>query len=241
MNPKIFVTKIVAELTAESAHLENTYERLTESTRYWAFVDLKGSTNYRVANGPRKGYVRGEQFFTLVKRVLQANDEVDLIKEIGDAVFLASNEFRPLFETLLLIDYSAHMLEAQEAPSAYPFAIRIALGHGPAKRIMRPQNDYLGTPIDHLSRVMSVSPTSTDLVVEESAFQLAESILNEYGDFITVSSTLQVPTAKTKGALKNIYYREIVLDFNLMAVFKEFFVPWKDAMQKDATAATRRK
>ena len=120
-------------------------------------VDLVNSSNYRLLNGPKQGYVRGETFFTLIKNVISANNQVRLIKEIGDAVLLASDSLRPLIESIILINQISNNLKSTQPKELYPFEIRCGFSYGIAKKLIRPNEDFLGSSIDQLARIILVS------------------------------------------------------------------------------------
>jgi hypothetical protein len=62
----LYASKIQAEVLAEREVLEKAYRDYPDANLYWCMVDLAKSSNYRLAIGPERGYVRGETFFSLI-------------------------------------------------------------------------------------------------------------------------------------------------------------------------------
>lgn len=191
-------------------------------------VDLVQSSNFRLARGPKEGYVRGETFFVLVRNVIASCSDVRLVKEMGDAVFLATSELRPALESVVLIDQVAHQMAAIAGTADFPFSVRSAIGFGTAKRLVRQHDDFLGHPIDRLSRIMGVRSSNASIFLDDEAFRASGEILAEYAPAITISGSIQVPQEITKGMGKNVYYRELLLDRKELVAFEEHFVSWKE-------------
>lgn len=124
MDVNLYATKIQAEVLRTREESESAYDRLPDQPLFFGFVDLAGSSNYRIINGPKKGYVRGETFFALIRTVIQSCVEVRLVKEIGDEVFLSSNTIRTLLESLLLIEQTAVQLAGVAGEERFPFDVR---------------------------------------------------------------------------------------------------------------------
>ena len=227
MDVSLYTTMIQAEVLKVRDDLEAAYDRYADATFFWAFVDLVDSSNYRIAHGPKDGYVRGEAFFTLIRTVIEPCTEVRLIKEIGDEVFLSAPSFRPLFESLVLIDKTARNLALVVGTEKYPFAVRGRIGFGPGKRLIRPYEDFLGTPIDQLARLMSVRSEDCNFLLHDAAYAPSEDILNEYSDFLRVGNQKMVPEELSKGMQKPVYYRELAIDGTRLQEFRDHFLPWK--------------
>src|ERR1043165_3459691 len=89
-----YATKVNALVLKQREDMAAAYDRHSETNAFWAFVDLKASSNYRIARGPKKGYVRGETFFSIVRAVIAPAEDVRLIKELGDAAAMSSRCLR---------------------------------------------------------------------------------------------------------------------------------------------------
>ncbi len=232
MAPKVdfYATKIQANVIAERDDHEKSYDRLPDVPLFFGMVDLVKSSNYRLELGPKLGYARGETFFSMVRNVVSPCTAVRSIKEIGDAVLLVSTDARALTECLLLIDRVAHQLAAVAGDESYPFRVRAGLSFGLAKRLKRLNEDYLGSPIDQLARVLNAPDERTNLFIHEAAFDVIQGVLGDYDTFLSVSQSMQLSAAVTKGSSKPIYYRELIVDHGSLANFGENFKPWKDAL-----------
>ena len=211
----------------EREEIESAYERYPDPTLFWCFVDLVNSSNYRIALGPKDGYVRGETFFSLVNGVIAPCSDVRVIKEIGDSVFLAAATIRPLFECMILIDQTAHQLADVAGSLQFPFAVRAAIGFGAAKRLMRRHEDFLGTPIDQLARVMAVRSEVSNLLLQEEAYQPSQDILREYAPFLQVADPKMVSGEASKHQLRPIYYRELIVNRSALVEIRDHFAHWR--------------
>ena len=234
MQIAFYAARIQALVSQEVERLEAAYETYPDSTMFWCFIDLVGSSNYRIVHGPREGYVRGESFFTLVRGVIAPVSSIRLIKEMGDAVFLAAPSFRPLLEAVLLCDQVAYQLTGVAGTSDFPFGIRAGIGFGVAKRLMRTHDDFLGSSIDQLSRVMSVRSDKSNILVHEDAYTPSAEIIEEYADFLSVSEVSRVSSSSAKGMLKNVFYRELYVDRSRFSSYRSNFAQW-DPSRSSAT------
>ncbi len=122
MKLNFIMTKLQASIEGEQDKFVKNYIALPDDTKVWCMVDLANSSNYRLLNGPKLGYIRGETFFSLIKNVISKNNQVRLIKEIGDAVLLASDSLRPLLESIILISQIALNIRATSPKEMYSFA-----------------------------------------------------------------------------------------------------------------------
>ena len=156
MSVGLYASKIQAEVLSARDVLAKAYRDYPDSDAYWCMVDLAQSSNYRLNQGPEKGYIRGESFFSLINASIRPYAEIRVIKEIGDAVLIRSLGFRPVLEAAMLMLQAAKQLAFVAGDETYPFAIRLAIDFGAAKKISRPHEDYLGEPIDRLARIMAL-------------------------------------------------------------------------------------
>ncbi|MBE2185299.1 MAG: hypothetical protein IAE99_00820 [Rhodothermales bacterium] len=227
MDVSLYTARTQADVLKLRDDVEAAYDAYPDATLFWGFVDLSGSSNYRIAHGPKEGYLRGETFFALVRSVVAASTDVRLIKEIGDEVLLTSNSFRPLFESLILITETARQLAYVAGTQTYPFAVRSAIGFGPAKRLMRTHEDFIGTPIDQLARVMSIRSERSNLLIHEEAFSPSRDIITEYADFAEVGEPIMITASISKDMSRPVYYREVIIELSQLPRFKKHFEPWR--------------
>ncbi len=227
MDVNFYATKAHALVLKQREDMEAAYDRHSEMNAFWAFVDLKSSTNYRIARGPKKGYVRGETFFSIVRAVIAPAQDVRLIKELGDAVMLSCRDFTPLLESILLIDHVAHQIASNTDDVEFPFGVRAGISSGPAKKLIRDREDFLGRPIDELSRVMAVRSANTNILIHDHAFAAARDFLREYAEFLAVSESIMIPAPMAKGAAEAIYYREMIVNRGALGNFRNSFAAWR--------------
>jgi hypothetical protein len=230
-NVALYAARVYTQVLRHREGIEFAYERYGDTTRFWAMVDLVDSSNYRLLNGPRKGYVRGETFFSLVNEAITPYAEIELIKEIGDASLLCAGSLRPLLESLILVDQTAFQLRAIAGDEQFPFAIRAGISYGPAKRLNRPQGpqDYLASSLDQLARIMGIRSSDTNLFLHQAAYQNQEPIVEEYSAFLQISGPKVLSGTESKSMLQPIYYRELRIDRPALLAFESHFHPWRDA------------
>jgi class 3 adenylate cyclase len=231
MNVGFYAAKVQTQVMRYRENIEYAYERYPDTTRFWGLIDLVGSSNYRLLNGPGKGYVRGETFFSLVNEVITPYSEIELLKEIGDASLLAADSLRPLLESLVLADQVALQMRLLAGDEQFPFAIRAGISYGPAKKLNRPHKpqDYLGSPLDQLARILGIRSSDANLFLHEAAYQSQEAIIQEYSAFLSVSGAKTLSGAESKGMLQPVYYRELKIDRAALREFRNHFSPWREA------------
>jgi hypothetical protein len=227
MKLNFIITKLQASIEGKQEEFLKSYSSLTDDTKVWCMVDLVNSTNYRLLKGPKLGYVRGETFFTLIKNVISANNQVRLIKEIGDAVLITSDGLRPLLESIILINQISKNLKSTQPPEVYPFEVRCGFSYGIAKKLIRPHEDFLGSSIDQLSRIMSIRSETANIYIQEEAYDHFEEIIKEYNSFLQISNPKKLPPKDTKNMILDITYREINIDWEKLLDFNDHFVPWR--------------
>ena len=227
MKLNFILTKLQAKVESEQEKFYQNYSSLTDDTRVWCMIDLANSSNYRLLKGPKLGYIRGETFFSLIKNVISYNSKIRLIKEIGDAVLLASDSLRPLFESIILITQVAQNIKATQPQEIYPFEIRCGFSFGLAKKIIRANEDFLGSSIDQLARIMSIRSTSSNICIQEEAYSHNNKILEEYSSFLKISDTKQIPPKDSKNMIESIFYRELSVDWGNLLKFEEHFFEWR--------------
>ena len=227
MKLNFIITKLQASVEREQEKFSKSYSNLTDDTKVWCMVDLVNSSNYRLLKGPMLGYVRGETFFSLIKNVISHNNQVRLIKEIGDAVLLASDSLRPLLESVILINQIAHNLKTTQPNEVYSFEIRCGFSFGVVKKLIRYNEDFLGSSIDQLARIMSVRSVSSNIYIQEAAFSHNKEILEEYGSFLSISEPKKILPKEAKYMIQDITYREITIDLESLLKFNDHFSEWR--------------
>lgn len=227
MKLNFIVTKLQASTEKKQDEFLNNYSSLTDDTKVWCMIDLVNSSNYRLLKGPKLGYVRGETFFTLIKNVIIANNQVRLIKEMGDAVLLASESLRPLLECIILINQISKNLNLTQPDEIYPFMIRCGFSYGIAKKLIRTHEDFLGSPIDQLARIMSIRSESSNIYIQEEAYNHFKEVLLEYSSFLSISEPKKILPKDTKNMIKDITYREIIIDLENLLQFNDHFIEWR--------------
>lgn len=227
MSIDLYAAKIVAEVLAERQSLEVAYRNFPDSNLYFMMVDLVQSTNYRLKNGPERGYIRGESFFSMMRASVRPYTEIRVFKEIGDAVLICSTGFRPLFEVALLLTHATKQLSFATDDPSIPFEVRIGIDFGLAKRLTRHSEDYLGEVIDRLARLMSIRSENTNLVVGEQALDINRQILKEYEDICSISQPLRLNLPQSKAVVFPIVYYELNYQPGIKKSFSDFFSEWK--------------
>jgi hypothetical protein len=144
---------------------------------------------------------------------------------------LSCRDFTPLLESILLIDHVASQVASVAVDTDFPFGVRAGIGSGPAKKLIRDREDFLGRPIDELSRVMSVRSSMTNILIHDHVFTAMREPLRDYDDFLTVGDAVQIPAAMTKGAAEPIYYRELLINRVALGNFRERFAAWRQAQE----------
>ncbi|MFP5205895.1 MAG: hypothetical protein ACLGSH_11110 [Acidobacteriota bacterium] len=222
-----YATRIQAQVMKEQDELDSAYDRCPDASLYWCFIDLKNSSNYRIVHGAKDGYIRAETFFALINEVIGPCPEIRLIKEIGDEVLLAATAFKPLFESLLLADHVARQLSSLTGSAQFPFGIRGAIGYGLAKRLLRRREDYLGSPIDRLARIMGTRSEVSNLLLDEEAYSESAEILKDYVPEIEIGQPRLIASEQVKGLLSNVYFREIIVARERLGETGRHFAPWR--------------
>jgi class 3 adenylate cyclase len=222
-----YVTRIQAEVIHRREDLLAAYELSPDTSRYWAFIDLARSSNFRLVKGAKEGYVRGEQFYTLVYAALAPYGEIERLKELGDGVLIAAIELRPLFEASALITQTASELGHIAGSETYPFAVRTSIGYGPCKALHdRLAADYLGSPIDIVARLNGAAEPN-EILIGEEAYRSNRQVLEDYEDFVEISNMLQLSANASKNMVENINYRRATVDHTALAAHEGDFAPWK--------------
>ena len=229
MDVGTYATTIQARAMRDRESIEEAYDTYPESMLFWGFVDLQGSSNFRLARGAKEGYIRAETFFSLVRGVIAPCEDLTLIKEIGDEVMLSCSSLRPLLEAVLLLDQSTWQLSGILADDHYPFSVRAAIGFGSAKRLVatrRSGEDYVGSAIDELARIMSIKDGSP-VKMSRAAHDTSEEVLAEYSTILDIGPLKPMTGGKAEQHFREIYYRDVTVDRKKLGEFRSFFAPWK--------------
>lgn len=228
MSVGLYVARIAAEVLAKNETAARAYREFPDVSMHWCMVDLVGSSNFRLSQGPERGYIRGESFFSLVEAAIRPYGDIRVFKEIGDAALICSGSLRPLLEACVLMRMAARQL-APLAPSAdYPFNVRMGIDFGVAKKLARPNEDYLGESIDRLARIMTVRSERSNVLIGEKAYKHNEAMLSsEYAELCSFSEPLHLQLPSEKQLSEPVIYRETLLDDESAPYFSNFFSEWK--------------
>lgn len=231
MTTGLYATKVVGEVLAEREILRKSYRDNPDESLHWMIADLVKSSDFRLTRGPERGYIRGEEFFALVRAARRPYGDIRLIKEIGDAVLLCCQGLRPLLEVGVLMVLAARQLAYTADEKTYPFDVRIGFDFGLTKRLSGRENeDYLGEVIDRLARIMTLKPEAHKLLIGERAHDLNQKLFAEYGKSFTVSGPLALDLPPEKQLVEPVVYREITIDPGGASEFSDRFSEWKKAM-----------
>jgi len=135
--------------------------------------------------------------------------------------------FRPLLESGILMLQATKQLAHVAGDETYPFAIRLGIEFGIAKQLSRRHEDYLGESIDRLARIMTVRSTNSSFLIGENAYSQNRKIIEEYKSICHVSSPIQLQLPGDKQLKEQVIYREILLNFNELSGFTDYFGEWK--------------
>lgn len=226
MDVNFVATRVQWWVQSEISRIESEYEGFPESAIYVAMIDLVASSDFRATRGPKKGYIRGREFFSVVEGVLRDTFGCQLIKELGDAVMIKAGVLREVLEPILLVDLVINGLQSLEKDETYPLSVRAGIGFGECKRIRTgPPEDYLGSAIDELARIMQVRSTSSTVLVSQRAYETGGGVISEYGG-LSLSDVKEVPAQIAKSS-KTIYYRELIVDRKRLGEERANFAPWR--------------
>jgi len=229
-----FVARVQADVIRRRDELLTAFDLSPETTSYWAFLDLVGSSNYRLSRGAKEGYVRGEEFYSLVYAAIDPYKEIKAFKELGDGALLESPNIRPLFEASTLIVQTAEALAHVAGSKDFPFAVRISIGFGPCKRLReRKTPDYIGSPIDEAARLNSAAAPN-GIVLSEEAFRPNRQVMDEF-EFVTFGTVKQLSPEQSKNLAKPVLYREASIDPDAFNVCETGFAAWRRFAQAGST------
>jgi hypothetical protein len=212
--------------SAEEKFLKD-YSSFTDDTKFWCMIDLVNSSNYRLLKGPKLGYVRAAAFFSVVQNVISYNNKIRLIKEMGDAVLLNSDGIRPLLEGIVLINQVVYNMKVTKPQEIYPFEVRCGISFGTVKKLFRANEDFLGSSIDELARIMGIRSSTSNIYIQEEAFRNGDKIIEEYNSFLSVSDSKKLLPKESKNMIKDIFYREANVNLEKLLKHSDDFVDWR--------------
>lgn len=186
MNIDLYSTILQANVVAERDEHARIFDRLGAVQLWCGLVGLADSQSFRLARGPREGFIRDETFLSLLRHVINPCTDVRWIRRVGEAILLVSSELRPILECLLLADQVVTRMAVLASDENFPFAMRGAIHAGPLRRLGRPPEDYVGGPINTLAKVFSIQ-TSAGLFLRTEDAESAATALADYQDFLACS------------------------------------------------------
>lgn len=229
-----YITRIQAAVIHRRDDILAAYNLSPDDTRFWAFIDLAKSANYRLTKGAKEGYVRGEEFYTLVYSAIAPYAAIQPLKELGDGVLLSSSEVRPMFEACALIAQAAEELAEVAGSESFPFAVRIAIGYGPCKQLRdRLTSDFLGTPIDVVARLNGAASPG-EILVTEDAYGPNRQVFDEYEGFVSFGRIEQLSAAESKSMVQPVSFRRASIDRAKMNAHEGNFVPWHELTESSS-------
>jgi class 3 adenylate cyclase len=221
-----YVTNLKADVLFSRDHQLKAYDRFPDTSLYWSFLDLVGSSNFRLAHGAKEGYVRADSFYTLVDAAIAPYGKIRHIKELGDGVLLASEEIRPLFEACMLIGQTARELSEVAGAESFPFGVRMAIGYGPAKRLSgREPEDFVGSPIDITARLVGAAEPN-ELLIQDVAVEPSLQVLDEYESFAKLDGPQQLSESASKHMVKAVFYYRVNVTPGDLNTYENHFGPW---------------
>ncbi|HET9197881.1 MAG TPA: hypothetical protein VFN92_06470 [Solirubrobacterales bacterium] len=222
-----YLLRIQADVISRRDELLQAFELSPDESNYWAFVDLVGSSNYRLTRGAQEGYVRGEEFYGLVYSAIGPYREIEAFKELGDGVLLSCKNLRPLFESCLLVVQTADNLAEVAGTKAFPFAVRVSISYGACKRLrMRELPDYIGSPIDEAARLNGAAKPN-EILISHGAHQLNSQVLSDFADFATFGAVEQLSPQQSKNMVTPVRYRRALIDGDAFRRHEGGFAPWR--------------
>jgi len=227
MKLDFYITRMQYAIEGAEEKFLKDYSTFTDDTKFWCMIDLVNSSNYRLLKGPKLGYVRGATFFSVVQNVISYSNKVRLIKEMGDAVLLNSDGIRPLLESIVLINQVVYNMKVTKPQEIYPFEVRCGISFGTVKKLFRVNEDFLGSSIDELARIMGIRSTTSNIYIQEEAFRNSDKIIEEYSSFLSVSDSMKLLPKDSKNMIKDIFYREVNIDLEKLLKHSDDFSDWR--------------
>jgi hypothetical protein len=168
------------------------YESASGIPAFWMMCDLKSSASFRLAAGEKAAFMRALGFVQLCRSLAGRHANIQVFKELGDAVLVRATDPRELLEFLVLMDLVGAYARVDEArDAAWPsLEIRSAITFGRAFNI---GGDYLGQPLDRLARISGFKDASDNCiaVLDAAARREFDELLLEY-PFVTLGPSFLV-------------------------------------------------
>ncbi|MEM1177402.1 MAG: hypothetical protein AAGM22_03590 [Acidobacteriota bacterium] len=228
MRIEIATTTIQATVTRDRESAELTYARLPDVTWYWAMARLTNAPEYRIAHGPKQGYVRTEMFFSLVRAAIAPCEEVRLLQELVDGVIFTATDVRPLFECTVLMGQVAHQMNQVAGTPHFPFALKLGLGFGVGKRVLRSTETFAGAGLDRLSRIMLAPSEAGVILADDEAYRVGHGTFEEYADIVAVSPSKELNGHRgdVPDGAPSVFYRELRVDRQALLETRDRFGHW---------------
>jgi hypothetical protein len=208
------------------ADCEQRYRQARREPAFWALVDLRSSARFRGLAGDERAYVRMEVFVNAFRRRFAHYDEVEVLKELGDALLVRSRSLRPLIEVACLHHLVANLwATGRGAAQDISLAARTAVTFGVAEAVDRDGVvDYLGKPLDRLARLSS-APQDEDYlvaVIEDEARAQDRDLFAEY-PFLSTDGPHVLAAALLKPGEAPVHYWRVRAAPAALRDFRDYF------------------
>lgn len=226
MNIKIIEAKLYSKLTQNNEIVENQILSTPEDNRVVILLDLKSSTNHRFHRGPIEAYKRTEMFYHLVQNVFGSAKSINIIKELGDGILAIGTDEIEALEACLLTKKLETMVSKMYSDSIFPFSIKVGIGFGQLKRLDRFREDFLGEPIDELSKILSEKSDPNSILLSRPYYEEIKELLTGY-NFLSIEN-IKFWKDEGNGIVHDpIDYYPVHIDFDAMSDHEEHFLPWE--------------
>lgn len=238
MGMAFYATYIQAELMRNQENAKRAYGRMPDTVRFWAIIGLVGGASSRLVHGASRGYLLAETISSLAKEVVAPYEAISIVKEFNGVVLLSASSLRPLLEALVLTDQVAIQMNSLGSDEQVPFEIRGGISSGAAKKITKAGGDFIGTPLDQLSRLLDVRSNEANLFLTEAAYTGSQPVVQEYSKFLSVSEPRVLSSGTLKGVIAPVHYRELRINRGEFAEFRGNFEAWRNPERTAITPAS---
>lgn len=228
MKVEVIEAKLYAKLVQTRELAERSYKNIPGEERAVLMLDLVSSTNHRFYRGPDAAYERAEVFFDLVYNVFGSASSLIIVKELGDGVLAVGTDKREALEACVLVKTIEQLVSRMFADEVFPFSIRIGIGYGSLRRLERPKLDFLGAPIDEISKILTEEVAANSILISRSFNEKAKDIIAEY-PFLTAGDLRWWKDSSESIVHDPIDYYSLQIDLDAMSQWTEQFSPWKVA------------
>lgn len=216
------------------AQAEREYSLSADHQLCIILLDLVASTNHRFFRGPKEAFERATVFYQLCHGIFDHSRTIQIAKKMGDGILAFGTDITEVIEGCLLIMRAERLVRNEFADELFPFQVRIGISQGSLKRISSDGEDYLGSAIDELSKIMGVIKPLPD-----NSILISRSFLKHH------TQTLQGYKCVTVGKLQSwtdssgppthtpidFYLAEV--DSSEMSVCTESYVLWSKQLSLD--------